>query len=156
MFFKVHPYSSFTPSNKHNLVTGHLSLSIAPFARTSTVLINPSAPGNKFSTHPKAHWFLATDVSDMKVPFFLLPLGSLLQSWYVLFKPVSPIVISQQLCLLPPFFLRWSASSGESLQAYPCQCIPSSPHGISARDPVSRDSPFQAALSPLCFTMVVG
>ena len=60
MLFKVHPYSSFTPSNKHNLVTGRLSLSVAPFAHTSTVLINPSAPGNKFLTCPKAHWFLAT------------------------------------------------------------------------------------------------
>ena len=45
-------------------------------------------------------------VSDLTVPFFLLPLGSFLQSWYVLFKPVSPIVIGQQLCLLPPFSLR--------------------------------------------------
>ena len=53
MFFKVHPYSSFTPSNKHNLVTGLLS--VAPFDRTSTVLTNPSAPGNTVSTRPKAH-----------------------------------------------------------------------------------------------------
>ena len=58
MFLKVHLYSSFTPSNKHNLVTGRLS--VAPFACISTVLMNPSAPGNKYSIRPMAHWFLAT------------------------------------------------------------------------------------------------
>ena len=64
MFFKVYPYSSFTPSNKRNLVTGRLS--VVPFARTSTVLTNPSAPGNTFSTRPKAHWLLATLSSATK------------------------------------------------------------------------------------------
>ena len=98
MFFKVNPYSSSTLSNKYNLVTGRLS--VAPFSRTSTVVTNPSAPGNTFSTRHKAHWFLATwdhqnNVSDVKVSFFLLPLGSLLQSWHVLFKPASPKVIGQ-------------------------------------------------------------
>ena len=142
MFFKVHPYSSFTPSNKHNLVTGRLSLSIALFTRTSTVLINPSALANKFSTRPKDHWFLATLSSATRTmsqtwrfPFSCCHLGlSCKVGTYSLSQCLQWWLASNCACC-HLFCLGDQLLPVRAYRHNPCQYIPSSPHGISARDP---------------------